>query len=51
MNHKLEIDSIQFEFNGRKILSDIYLQCETGKITGLLGKNGEGKSCLMNIIY
>ncbi|MEO8172775.1 MAG: ATP-binding cassette domain-containing protein [Sediminibacterium sp.] len=39
------------EFDGRVILSDIYIKCETGKITGLLGRNGEGKSCLMKIIY
>lgn len=51
MNHKLEADSIQLEFDGRKILSDIYIKCETGKITGLLGRNGQGKSCLMKIIY
>lgn len=51
MKHVLEADGIQLEFNGRKILSDIYIQCETGKITGLLGRNGQGKSCLMNIIY
>ena len=50
MNHILEVDSIELEFNSRKILSDIYLKCETGKITGLLGRNGEGKTCLMNII-
>ena len=35
----------------RKILSDIYLTCETGKISGLLGRNGQGKSCLLQIIY
>ena len=51
MNHRLEIDSIQLAFNERSILSDIYLKCETGKITGLLGRNGQGKSCLMKIIY
>lgn len=51
MTHKLEADGIQLEFNGRRILSDIYLKCETGKITGLLGRNGQGKSCLMKIIY
>jgi ABC-type multidrug transport system ATPase subunit len=51
MTHILETDSIQLEFHGRKILSDIYLKCETGKITGLLGRNGQGKSCLMQIIY
>jgi ABC-type lipopolysaccharide export system ATPase subunit len=51
MKHILEADSIQLEFNGRKILSDIYIKSETGMITGLLGRNGEGKSCLMQIIY
>ena len=51
MKHILEADGIQFEFKGRKILSDIYLKCETGKITGLLGRNGEGKSCLLKVIY
>ncbi len=51
MTHKLEADSIQLAFDGRKILSSIYLSCETGKITGLLGRNGQGKSCLMKIIY
>lgn len=51
MTHKLEVDSVQLEFDGRKILSDIYLKCETGSITGLLGRNGQGKTCLMQIIY
>lgn len=51
MIHKLEADSIQLQFNEKKILSDIYLKCETGEITGLLGRNGQGKSCLMKIIY
>ena len=51
MTHKLEADSIQLQFGDRKILSNIYLKCETGKITGLLGRNGQGKSCLLKIIY
>jgi ABC-type multidrug transport system ATPase subunit len=51
MNHILEADGIQLEFNGRKILSSVYIKCETGKITGLLGRNGQGKSCLMKIIH
>lgn len=49
--HILEADGIELEFNGRKILSGVHLTCATGKITGLLGRNGQGKSCLMNIIY
>ncbi|MES2373252.1 MAG: ABC transporter ATP-binding protein [Bacteroidota bacterium] len=51
MIHTLQADSIRLEFDGRIILSDIYITCETGKITGLLGRNGQGKSCLMKIIY
>jgi ABC-type lipopolysaccharide export system ATPase subunit len=51
MTHKLEADSIQLQFGDRKVLSNIYLKCETGQITGLLGRNGQGKSCLMKIIY
>lgn len=51
MTHRLEADGIQLEFGNRRVLSDIYLKCETGEIVGLLGRNGQGKSCLMNIIY
>lgn len=49
--HQLEADGIMLEFDGRRILSDIYLSCRTGKITGLLGRNGQGKTCLLRIIY
>lgn len=51
MKHKLEADGIELFFGARKILGDVYLKCETGSVTGLLGRNGEGKTCLMNIIY
>lgn len=51
MIHTLEIDSVILEFNSRKVLQDVYLKSETGKITGLLGRNGTGKTCLMSIIY
>lgn len=51
MQHKFEIDNILLNFGTRKVLSDIYFKCETGKITGILGRNGQGKTCLMNIIY
>lgn len=49
--HLLEADSIQLALNSKSILSDIYLKLETGKITGLLGRNGAGKSCLLKIIF
>lgn len=51
ITHKLEANSIQLGFDNKKILSNIYIKCETGKTTGLLGRNGQGKSCLMQIIY
>jgi len=51
MTQIMEADGIQLEFDGRKILSAIYLKCEKGKVTGLLGRNGQGKSCLMNCIF
>jgi ABC-type lipopolysaccharide export system ATPase subunit len=51
MMHKLEADSIHLSYDERTILTDIYLKCETGSISGLLGRNGQGKSSLMKIIY
>ena len=51
MIHKFEADGIMLEFGTRRILSSIYFKCETGKITGILGRNGQGKTCLMNIVY
>ncbi len=47
----LEVDSVILEFGTKKVLQDVYLKCETGKITGLLGRNGTGKTCLMKIMY
>ena len=51
MTHKFEADNVQLDFGTRRILSSVYLKCETGQITGILGCNGQGKTCLMNIIY
>jgi ABC-type multidrug transport system ATPase subunit len=51
MTHKMEFDSIQLSFGQRVILSDIFIRCETGKIVGLLGRNGAGKTCLFRVVY
>jgi len=51
MKHKLEADSIHFEVGLTTILSDIYIENSTGEITCLLGRNGAGKTCLLNIVY
>ncbi len=51
MTNLLEIDSVILEFNSIRVLQDVYLKSETGKVTGLLGRNGTGKSCLMKILF
>jgi len=47
----LKTDSVQLEFDGRKILQDVYLDCKQGEVVGLLGRNGCGKSSLLRIIF
>ena len=47
----LEADSINISFSNRRILSDIYLMCQTNEIVGLVGRNGSGKSTLMKILF
>lgn len=47
----IEIDSVELYFSNRRILNGIYLKAETGIITGLLGRNGCGKSCLLQILF
>ncbi len=48
---KLELDNIELSFDARKILSGIYLHGETGKVTGILGRNGCGKTSLLRILF
>ena len=50
MKSLLEVDSIVVELGGRKILHDVYLKNESGTATGILGRNGTGKSCLLQVI-
>ena len=50
MKNILEVDSVILEFGARRILQDVYLKTETNKVTGLLGRNGTGKSCLFKIL-
>jgi len=46
-----EIDNIELYFSEKQILNGVYLKAETGKITGILGSNGCGKSSLLNIFF
>lgn len=47
----LEVDNIELKFKSKSILDAIYIKAEKGKITGLIGSNGTGKSSLMKIIF
>ncbi|MFD2246107.1 ATP-binding cassette domain-containing protein [Pontibacter ruber] len=49
--HQLEADSIRYQVGNRQLLTDVYLHCETGEIVGLLGRNGCGKTTLLQIIF
>lgn len=49
--HSLEVDSILKRFGQKQLLADIYLKCTTGEVLGILGRNGTGKSTLLQIIF
>jgi len=46
----LSCQSLRIAFGGPPLLEDASLQIERGERVGLLGRNGEGKSTLFNII-
>lgn len=46
----LQIKNISKSFSGLKVLDNINLQIEKGKVHALMGENGAGKSTLMNIL-
>jgi len=46
----LELEKISKSLGGRSILKNISLKLEPGKIVGLLGPNGSGKTTIFNLI-
>ena len=50
-HHVLEVDSVMKSFRYKHLLADIYLKCTTGEVIGILGRNGTGKSTLLQIIF
>jgi ABC-type multidrug transport system ATPase subunit len=48
--HKLIVDSVVVRFGDKTVLSGGYITSETGKVTGLLGRNGAGKSCMFRAL-
>lgn len=49
-NGKLLIDSVQLHFGENTVLQSAYVTSYKGRVTGVLGRNGTGKSCLFKCI-
>ena len=49
-NGKLLIDSVQLRFGDNTVLQSAYVTSYKGRVTGVLGRNGTGKSCLFKCI-
>lgn len=47
---RLLVDSVHLEFGNLQVLQSAYLTAQTGRVTGLLGRNGCGKSSLFKCI-
>lgn len=50
VRHTLLADSIRLAFGTYNVLNGAWLRSETGKVTGVLGRNGSGKSCMFRAI-
>ncbi|MEQ6122981.1 ATP-binding cassette domain-containing protein [Pseudotenacibaculum sp. MALMAid0570] len=48
---KLELDNVELSYGHKDILRAIYFKAEFGKITGILGSNGSGKTSLLRILF
>ena len=46
----IEIKNITKSYDERKILDDISINFEEGKIYGIIGQNGSGKSVLLKVM-
>ena len=46
----IEVDSVSLTIKKQKILDKVSLNCEEGKIYGLVGRNGSGNTMLMKCI-
>ena len=50
MMHDLVVDSVVVRFGEKKVVSGGYITVRTGVVTGLLGRNGAGKSCMFRAL-
>lgn len=50
MSYSIQAEKLSKSFNNNVILSDISFQWEGGKVYGLIGRNGSGKTLLMRML-
>lgn len=50
MNTIVDIKNVTKQYGANKVLKDVSMTCETGKIYGLIGRNGSGKTVLLKCI-
>lgn len=50
MTHELVVDSVVVRFGEKTVVSGGYITARTGMVTGLLGRNGAGKSCMFRAL-
>ena len=48
--HELIVDSVVVRFGAKTVVSGGYITARTGTVTGLLGRNGAGKSCMFRAL-
>ena len=48
--NRLLVDSVHLQFDKLQVLQSAFITAQTGKVTGVLGRNGCGKSCLFKCI-
>ena len=48
--NRLLVDSVHLEFDKLQVLQSAFITAQTGRVTGVLGRNGCGKSCLFKCI-
>ena len=46
----IEVRNVRKSFHGNAVLKDVSLSCRPGTITGIVGRNGSGKSVLFKVI-
>ena len=51
MNEICKVENLSFSYNpSKKIIDDVSFDIKSGEIVGILGKNGSGKTTILNLI-